>query len=46
MANLITAKLDLAKIHGAKVLKKDGRTFIEVTASQLFRGKTGDWRVT
>ena len=41
MTQIITGKIDLAKIHGAKVLKKDGRTFIEVTASQLFEGKNG-----
>jgi hypothetical protein len=41
MPNLIKSKLDLAKIHGAKVLKKDGRTFIEITDSKLFEGKTG-----
>jgi hypothetical protein len=41
MPQLIKAKIDLAKIHGAKVLKKDGRIFVEVTASQLFEGKNG-----
>ena len=41
MPDIIKAKIDLAKIHGAKVLKKDGRTFIEVTACQLFEGKNG-----
>lgn len=41
MTQLITAKLDLAKIHGAVVRKKDGRTFIEVTNSQLFEGQNG-----
>jgi len=41
MPQLIKSKIDLAKIHGAKVLKKDGRTFIEVTACQLFEGKNG-----
>jgi len=41
MPELITAKIDLAKIHGAKVLRKDGRTFIEVTDCGLFEGKNG-----
>jgi hypothetical protein len=41
MPELLKAKIDLAKIHGAKVLRKDGRTFIEVTACQLFEGKNG-----
>lgn len=41
MPDIIKAKIDLTKIHGAKVLKKDGRTFIEVTSSQLFEGKNG-----
>ncbi len=41
MPDIIKAKIDLAKIHGAKILKKDGRTFIEVTACQLFEGKNG-----
>jgi len=41
MPKLIKSKLDLAKIHGAKVLKKDGRTFIEITDSKLFKGKNG-----
>lgn len=35
------AKIDLAKIHGAKVLRKDGRTFIELTACQLYERKNG-----
>ena len=41
MPNIIKCKIDLAKLHGARVLKKDGRTFIEVTACQLFEGKNG-----
>jgi hypothetical protein len=41
MPELLKAKIDLAKIHGAKVLRKDGRTFIEVTACQLFEGQNG-----
>ena len=41
MPTLINAKIDLAKILGARVLKKDGRTFVEVTDSQLFEGKAG-----
>jgi hypothetical protein len=41
MPNLIKAKVDLAKIHGAKVLKKDGRTFLELTDAKLFEGKNG-----
>jgi hypothetical protein len=41
MPNLIKAKIDLAKIHGAKVHKKADRTFIEITESRLFEGKTG-----
>jgi hypothetical protein len=41
MPELLKAKIDLAKIHGAKVLRKDGRIFIEVTACQLFEGKNG-----
>ena len=39
--SLISAKLDLTKILGARVLKKDGRTFIEVTDCQLYEGKAG-----
>lgn len=38
---MITGKLDLAKLKDAKVLKKDGRTFIEVTNCPLFYGKNG-----
>ena len=38
---MITGKIDLGKITGAKVLKKDGRIFVEVTDSKLFEGKTG-----
>ena len=41
MPTLIKSKIDLAKIHGAKVLKKDGRIFVEVTDSKLFEGKNG-----
>ncbi len=41
MPNLIKAKIDLAKIHGAKVLKKDNRIFIELTDAKLFEGKNG-----
>lgn len=41
MPTILKAKIDLAKIHGAKVLRKDGRTFIELTACQLFEGKNG-----
>lgn len=41
MPTLINAKIDLAKILGARVLKKDGRTFVEVTAAQLYEGKAG-----
>ena len=41
MPDIIKAKIDLAKIHGAKVLRKDGRTFIELTDSQLYEGKNG-----
>lgn len=41
MPTLINAKIDLAKILGAKVLKKDGRTFVEVTDCHLFEGKAG-----
>lgn len=38
---MIIGKLDLSKITGAKVLKKDGRTFIEITSCGLFEGKNG-----
>jgi len=38
---MITAKIDITKIKGAKVLKKDGRTFLEITQSGLFEGKNG-----
>lgn len=41
MPTLINAKIDLAKILGAKVLRKDGRTFVEVTGAGLFEGRTG-----
>ena len=41
MPTIIKAKIDLSKVHGAKILKKDGRTFIEITQSQLFEGKNG-----
>jgi hypothetical protein len=41
MPTIIKAKIDLAKIHRAKVLKKDGRTFIEVTECHLFEGRNG-----
>lgn len=38
---MITGKIDLAKIKGAKVLKKDGRTFVEVTDCGLYEGQKG-----
>lgn len=38
---MITGKLDLTKIKGAKLLQKDGREFIEITACGLFAGKSG-----
>jgi hypothetical protein len=41
MPELITAKIDLAKIHGAKVLEKNGRTFLEITDAGLFVGSAG-----
>lgn len=41
MPTLISAKIDLTKILGARVLKKDGRTFLELTDAQLFEGKNG-----
>lgn len=41
MPTLIKCKIDIAKVHGAKVLKKDRRTFVEVTACKLFEGKNG-----
>lgn len=37
----LTAKINLAKITGAKVHKKDGRIFLEITNSPLFHGKAG-----
>lgn len=40
--SFIQAKLGLSKIHGAKVLKKDGRTFLELTDSGLYEGQTGE----
>jgi hypothetical protein len=41
MKRIIRLKTDLAKIDGAKILKKDGRTFIEITHCNLFEGKGG-----
>ena len=41
MPPITKAKIDLAKIHGAKVLKKDNRIFVEVTDSHLYEGKNG-----
>lgn len=41
MPTLINAKMDLAKILGAKIHKKDGRTFLEVTDCGLFEGRNG-----
>lgn len=41
MPDIITGKIDLAKIHGGKVLRKDGRLFIELTDAKLFEGKNG-----
>lgn len=41
MPTIIKPKIDLAKIHGAKVLRKDGRLFLELTDSQLYEGKNG-----
>ena len=42
MSNIIKGKISLGKITGAKILKKDGRTFLEITDSKLFEGKNGD----
>ena len=42
MSNIIKGKISLGKITGAKILKKDGRTFVEITDSRLFEGKNGD----
>jgi hypothetical protein len=42
MSNIIKGKISLGKITGAKILKKDGRTFVEITDSKLFEGKNGD----
>lgn len=42
MSNIIKGKIALNKLAKAKVLKKDGRTFIEITNSGLFEGKNGD----
>jgi hypothetical protein len=41
MPDIIKAKINIAKIHGAKVLKKDGRTFVEITACALYEGANG-----
>ena len=41
MPTIIKCKIDVAKIHGAKLLRKDGRTFLELSACQLYEGKTG-----
>jgi len=38
---MITGKIDLTKIKNAKLLEKDGREFIEITGSGLFKGKSG-----
>lgn len=41
MPIIIKPKIDLAKIHGAKVLRKDRRLFLELTDSHLYEGKNG-----
>lgn len=41
MPTPISAKTDLTKIVGAKLLKKDGRTFLELTDAGLFEGRAG-----
>lgn len=38
---MITGKIDLTKIKNAKLIEKDGREFIEITGSGLFKGKSG-----
>jgi hypothetical protein len=41
MPNLIKSNIDLAKIHGAKVVKKDADIWLKLTDSKLFEGKNG-----
>jgi hypothetical protein len=38
---MIVIKTDLTKIDGAKLLEKDGRTFLELTDANLYKGKNG-----
>lgn len=41
MPRLIKSKIDLAKIHGAQVVKKNGHTWLNITEAKLFEGKNG-----
>ena len=41
MPTLIKVKIDLAKIHGAKVVKKDKHIWLNLDNCQLFEGKNG-----
>lgn len=41
MPIVIKGKVDLAKIHGVQVVKKDGRTWLNLDKAGLFEGKNG-----
>lgn len=40
---MITGKIDITKIKGAKLLEKDGRTFLEITNAGLYKGAKGTY---
>jgi hypothetical protein len=41
MPELLKAKIDLAKIHGARVVKKGADIWLKLTDAQLFEGQNG-----